>query len=71
MMGHSEKWLKPILSWKNKPRPNELDIYTLGGVLVSDQSRKPYVNHVIVSSPLAAKQKVIEYHKLGIRHIKL
>lgn len=71
IMGQSEKWLQPILNWQNDPRPNELDIYTVGGALVSDQSRKPYINHVIVKSPSAAKQKVIEYHNLGIRHLKL
>lgn len=71
IMGHSEKWLSPILSWHNDPQPNYLDIYTVGGALVSNQSRKPYINHVIVNSPLAAKQKIIEYYKLGIRHIKL
>lgn len=71
IMGHSEKWLSPILSWRNDPQPNYLDIYTVGGALVSNENRKPYINHVIVDSPLAAKQKVIEYYKLCIRHIKL
>jgi len=71
IMGHSEKWLPPILTWHADPQPNYLDIYTVGGALVSNEGRKPYINHVIVDSPLAAKQKVIEYHKLGIRHIKL
>lgn len=71
IMGQSEKWLQPILSWHADPQPNYLDLYTVGGALISDEGRKPYINHVIVDSPLAAKQKVIEYNKLGIRHIKL
>lgn len=71
IMGHSEKWLSPILSWHADPQPNYLDLYTVGGALVSNEGRKPYINHVIVNSPLAAKQKVIEYYKVGIRHIKL
>jgi imidazolonepropionase-like amidohydrolase len=71
IMGQSEKWLQPILSWYADPRPNYLDIYTVGGALISNEGRKPYINHIIVDSPLAAKQKVIEYYKLGIRHIKL
>ncbi|MEO6732778.1 MAG: amidohydrolase family protein [Ferruginibacter sp.] len=71
IMGHSEKWLQPILSWHADPQPNYIDIYTVGGALVSNEGRKPYINHIIVDSPLAAKQKVIEYYKLGIRHIKL
>jgi len=71
IMGESEKWLAPTLSWRNNPQPNYLDVYTVGGALVATQARKPYINHVIVESPLAAKQKVIEYYNLGIRHIKL
>jgi imidazolonepropionase-like amidohydrolase len=71
IMGQPEKWLQPILSWHADPQPGYLDIYTVGGALVSNEGRKPYINHVIVDSPLAAKQKVIEYYKLGIRHIKL
>lgn len=71
IMGHSEKWLEPILSWQADSQPNYLDIYTVGGALVSNEGRKPYINHAIVDSPLAAKQKVKEYYKLGIRHIKL
>lgn len=71
IMGHSEKWLQPILGWHADRRPDYLDIYTVGGALVSNEGRKPYINHVIVESPLAAKQKVIEYYKLGLRQIKL
>jgi hypothetical protein len=71
IMGQPEKWLPPILDWYNDPRPDCLDIYTVGGAFVSNEGRKPYINHVIVNSPMDAKQKVIEYYKLGIRHIKL
>ncbi|MBY0481051.1 MAG: amidohydrolase family protein [Chitinophagaceae bacterium] len=71
IMGQPEKWLQPILSWTADPLPNYLDIYTVGGALISNESRKPYINHITVESPLAAKQKVLEYYKLGIRHIKL
>ncbi|MBK5269517.1 MAG: amidohydrolase family protein [Bacteroidia bacterium] len=71
IMGQPEKWLQPILSWATTPLPNYLDIYTVGGALISKESRKPYINHITVESPLAAKQKVLEYYNLGIRHIKL
>jgi imidazolonepropionase-like amidohydrolase len=71
IMGQSEKWLSPILSWCNDPQSNYLNLYTVGGALVSNENRKPYINHVIVNSPSDAKQKVIEYYKMGIRHIKL
>ncbi|MEI6945874.1 amidohydrolase family protein [Paraflavisolibacter sp. H34] len=71
IMGQPEKWLPPVLGWQADPRPDYLDIYTVGGALVSNEGRKPYINHVIVGSPLAAQQKVREYHQSGIRHIKL
>ncbi|MBW4888415.1 amidohydrolase family protein [Mucilaginibacter sp. HMF5004] len=71
IMGQPEKWMQPILSWHNDSQPNYLDIYTVGGALVSSQSRKPYINHAVVNSPAEAKQKVIAYYQLGIRHIKL
>lgn len=71
IMGQPEKWLPPVLAWQADPRPDYLNIYTVGGALISNEGRRPYINHVIVASPLAAKQKVIEYYKLGIRHIKL
>jgi imidazolonepropionase-like amidohydrolase len=71
IMGQPEKWLPPILKWSANPSPNYLDIFTVGGALISKESRTPYINHITVESPLAAKQKVLEYYKLGIRHIKL
>ncbi|WP_163410822.1 amidohydrolase family protein [Flavobacterium ajazii] len=71
IMGHSEKWLEPILDWHSNPQPNYLDISTVGGALVSNEGRKPYINHVIADSPSAARKKVLEYHKLGLKHIKL
>ncbi|MES2777246.1 MAG: amidohydrolase family protein [Bacteroidota bacterium] len=71
IMGQPENWLRPILNWSSNPVPDRLDIYTTGGALISTESRKPYINHITVASPLAAKQKVLEYYRLGIRHIKL
>lgn len=71
IMGHSEKWLTPILNWQANSQPNYLNIYTVGGALISNEGRKPYINHAIADSPSAAKRKVIENYKLGIRHIKL
>jgi len=71
VMGQPENWLQPILNWSNNPLPGYLDIYTVGGALISKESRKPYLNHITVESPLAAKQKILDYYNLGIRHIKL
>ncbi|GGH62804.1 imidazolonepropionase-like amidohydrolase [Filimonas zeae] len=71
ILGQSEKWLPPILDWQNNPQPHYLNIYTVGGALVSSQSRKPYINHAMVTSPAAAREKVIAFYQSGIRHIKL
>lgn len=71
IMGQPEKWLKPILNWSFNPSPKYIDIYTVGGALISQETRKRYINHITVESPWAAKQKVLEYYKMGIRHIKL
>jgi imidazolonepropionase-like amidohydrolase len=71
IMGQSEKWLPPVLGWQMNPRPEYIDVYTVGGALISNEGRKPYINHSIVESPSAAKEKVIDYYGLGLRHIKL
>ena len=71
IMGQPENWLPPILNWSTNPLPNHLGIYTVGGALISKESRKPYLNHITIEAPLAGKQKVLEYYRLGIRHIKL
>lgn len=71
IMGHPENWLPAILSWQQNPKADQLDIYTTSGALVTDQGRKPYVNHVAVRSPGDARQKVIDNYRLGLRHVKL
>lgn len=71
VMGEPEPWIKPTLEWSTHPLPAYTDIYTVGGDLISKEDRKPYINHITVNSPLAAKQKIIEYYDEGIRHIKL
>ena len=71
VMGQPEKWLPPILTWSANPTPDYVDLYTVGGALISKESRTPYTNHITVESPAAAKQKVLAYYKLGIRHMKL
>lgn len=69
IMGQPESWLPPVLSWHHGE--NYPDVYTVGGALVSNQGRKPYINHVVVNSPWEAKQQVIAHYKLGLRHVKL
>ncbi|MEP7323375.1 MAG: amidohydrolase family protein [Saprospiraceae bacterium] len=71
IMGQPESWLKPILNWSAHPSPDYTDIYTTGGALISIEERQPYIGHITVESPLAARQKVLDYYKMGIRHLKL
>lgn len=71
IMGQPEKWLEPILNWSKNPSPSDIDIFTVGGALISKEPRDPYIAHITVESPLAAKQKVLNYYNKGIRHIKL
>jgi imidazolonepropionase-like amidohydrolase len=71
IMGQPENWLKSILNRSKNPSSNDIDIFTVGGALISKESREPYINHITVESPLAAKQKVLDYYNMGIRHIKL
>jgi len=71
IMGQPEKWLEPTLFWMNNSSPEHIDIYTTGGALISKEDRKTYLNHVSVETPVLAKQKIEEYHNLGIEHIKL
>jgi imidazolonepropionase-like amidohydrolase len=71
IMGQPESWLPPILDWSSHPAPQYTDTYTVGGAIVSKENRPPFIGHVVVESPEAAKQKIIEYYGAGIRHIKL
>jgi imidazolonepropionase-like amidohydrolase len=71
IMGEPEAWLPATIGWMKNPVPDCPDIYTVGGALISKESRKPYLNHITVASPGEASKKVIEYYGMGIRHIKL
>ncbi len=71
VLGQPENWLPPVLDWSAHPSANYTDIYTAGGAMISKESRKPYIGHITVESPVAARQKVLDYYKKGIRHAKL
>lgn len=71
IMGQPESWLKPILNWSANPSPYYTDIYTVGGALISSEGRKSYICHSTVGSPKEASEKILAYHQMGIRHIKL
>jgi imidazolonepropionase-like amidohydrolase len=71
IMGQPENWLPPILDWIKNPDSRHVDLLTTGGAIISNEDRKPYVAHVEVESPANAREKVIQYYRQGIRHIKL
>lgn len=70
-MGQPENWLKSLIEWQKKPNPNYLDFYICGGALISKDNRVPYIGHTEVVTPEKAKQKILDYHKLGLKHLKL
>ena len=71
IMGEPEAWLPSTIEWMKNPVSVCPGIYTVGGAMISKESRKPYLNHITVSSPGEASKKVIQYYGMGIRHIKL
>ncbi|WP_170132680.1 amidohydrolase family protein [Pedobacter cryoconitis] len=71
ILGQPEKWLTPILDWQKHPDPQYTDFYTSGAALISDEERTPYIGHAELENPAKAKAKILEYHRLGIKHIKL
>lgn len=55
-------------SWM-KHHPDYIDYYPSGGALVSLDTK--FYNHTYVSDSTYVVSKIKEYHKLGIRHIKV
>ncbi|MBB4807583.1 hypothetical protein HNP38_002889 [Chryseobacterium defluvii] len=70
-MGQPEKWIKPLLKWQNQPDHGSVEFYLCGGALISKDNRTPYIAHTEVTSPEMAGKKIVEYHNLGIKNIKL
>lgn len=70
-MGQPESWLKDLLLWQNNPSSGNVDFIVCGGALISKDNRTPYIAHTEITSPEIARQKLLEYYSLGIRHIKL
>jgi hypothetical protein len=71
ILGQPETWLNTILDWRKNPNPKFTDHYTAGGAMISKESWKPYPDHCVLEDSKKAKEKIIEYHNLGIKHIKL
>lgn len=71
VMGQPEKWMEVSLDWQKNPDPDYPNLFISGGALISDEERKPYINHVEVFSPKDARDKVQKYYEMGLRQIKL
>jgi hypothetical protein len=71
ILGQPEGWLGTILEWQEKPTFEFTDHYTSGGAMISKEDGEPYIGHCVLENPKNAKEKIIEYHNLGIKHIKL
>lgn len=70
MMGHPDSWTNDFLEWSMHPDSNHIDVYTCGGALATEDGHT-YPGHLRVLDPKKAKEKIIEYHKKGIKHLKL
>lgn len=70
-MGQPENWLKSLTQWQKTPDPNYVDFYLCGGALISKDNRVPYIAHTELVTPEKARQKIIYYHNLGLKHLKL
>jgi hypothetical protein len=70
-MGQPENWLKPLLEWQKNADAQRVDLHLCGGALISKDNRTPYIGHTEVITPQEARQKVLNYHQLGIKHLKL
>ena len=70
-MGQPENWLKSLIGWQKKPNPNFVDFYLCGGAIISKDNRVPYIGHTELVTSEKASKKIVEYHNLGLKHIKL
>ena len=70
MMGHPDTWTDEFLKWSSNPESNHVDVYTCGGALAT-MDENTYKGHFRLEGPKEAKEKIIEYHTKGIKHLKL
>ncbi|GHA62231.1 amidohydrolase family protein [Pontibacter akesuensis] len=70
-MGQTEKWISASIEWQKNPLPDFPNLYISGGALISALDRPLAFTHAEIASPEAARKKVKEYAKMGIKHIKL
>lgn len=69
--GSSEDNMPMLLAWMIRS-PQAPDFYPVGGAIVShEEGRVPFAGHTVVRGPADAAQKVRDYHRQGIRHIKV
>ncbi|MGB4770724.1 MAG: amidohydrolase family protein [Chitinophagaceae bacterium] len=70
-MGQPERWLPELVKWQKNPSASRVDFYVAGGALISAEARKPYVAHTTVNNPVEARQKILDYHAMGLQYVKL
>lgn len=62
----------PLLVSLLERSPDSPTFFAVGGALVSrEEGRTPFPGHAVVTDSADAAGKVREYHRLGLRHIKL
>lgn len=70
-VGSDEAYLPMLRAWMD-PSPEAPDFWPSGGALVSEEEgRTPFSGHTVVRDSEDVVAKVDEYHKLGLRNIKL
>jgi imidazolonepropionase-like amidohydrolase len=70
-MGQPDNWLNSMMQWQLNPNDSLVDYYLSGGAMISKDNRVPYIGHIEVTSAQLARQKIIEYHNNGVKHIKI
>ena len=70
-MGQPDNWLDSMMQWQINPTDRFVDYYLSGGAMISKDNRVPYIGHVEVTTPQLARQKIIDYHRKGVKYVKI
>ncbi|MBK8723699.1 MAG: hypothetical protein IPL95_16020 [Saprospiraceae bacterium] len=70
-MGQPDNWLDSMMQWQINPTDRLVDFYLSGGAMISKDNRVPYIGHVEVTTPQLARQKIIDYHRKGVKYVKI
>jgi len=71
-MGQPEKWMQTTIKWQKNPSPDYPNLFIVGAGMVSNiKNRKVAQHHAVINSKENTIQKIQDYAKLGLNHIKL